>query len=112
MGNNDFGIGVPDQVSYINAYTEFVRKLRRDAPEAFILLITSPSLTDDPGKVPMRTVQKAYLEEVVQRLGDSRIQVVQIAHYEGVPGDFHPSGTSHRAVANELEPVIRKLLNW
>jgi lysophospholipase L1-like esterase len=112
LGNNDFGIGVPDQVSYINAYTEFVRKLRRDAPEAFILLITSPSLTDDPGKVPMRTVQKAYLEEVVQRLGDPRVQVVQIAHYEGVPGDFHPSGTSHRAVANELEPVIRKLLNW
>jgi archaellum biogenesis ATPase FlaH len=89
-----------------------VLKLRHDAPGAYIFLITSPSLTDEPGKVPMRSVQKAYLDEVVQRLGDQRIQVVQIAHYEGVPGDWHPSGTAHRAVANELEPVIRKVMSW
>jgi len=112
LGNNDFGVGVPDQIEYVRAFAEFVMKLRHDAPNAHIFLITSPSLTDEPGKVPMRTVQKAYLEEVVERLGDPKIQVVQIAHYEGVPGDFHPSGTAHRAVAKELEPVIRKTLNW
>jgi len=112
LGNNDFGVGIPDQVEYVRAFAEFVLKLRHDAPDAQIFLITSPSLTDEPGKVPMRSVQKAYLDEVVQRLGDPRIQVVQIAHYEGVPGDWHPSGTAHRAVANELEPVIRQTLNW
>jgi lysophospholipase L1-like esterase len=112
LGNNDFGVGVPDQIEYVRAFAEFVLKLRHDAPNAHIFLITSPSLTDEPGKVPMRTVQKAYLDEVVERLGDPKIQVVQIAHYEGVPGDFHPSGTAHRAVAKELEPVIRKALNW
>jgi len=112
LGNNDFGVGIPDQIEYVRAFSEFVLKLRHDAPDAYIFLITSPSLTDEPGKVPMRSVQKAYLDEVVQRLGDPRIQVLQIAHYEGVPGDWHPSGTAHRAVANELEPVIRKVLNW
>ena len=112
LGNNDFGVGVPDQIEYVRAFAEFIMKLRHDAPDAHIFLITSPSLTDEPGKVPMRTVQKAYLEEVVQRLDDPKIQVVQIAHYDGVPGDFHPSGTSHRDVAKELEPVIRKALNW
>jgi lysophospholipase L1-like esterase len=112
LGNNDFGVGVPDQVEYVRAFAQFVMKLRHDAPDAQIFLITSPSLTDEPGKVPMRTVQKAYLDEVVQRLGDPKIQVVQLAHYEGVPGDFHPSGTAHRAVANELEPILRKTLNW
>ena len=112
LGNNDFGIGIPDQASYIAAYTEFIRKIRRDAPDAFIMLITSPSLTDDPGKVPMRSVQKAYLDEIAGRLGDKKVQVVSIAHYEGVPGDWHPSGTAHRAVAAELEPVIRKAMSW
>jgi len=112
LGNNDFGVGVPDQIEYVRAFAEFVMKLRHDAPDAHIFLITSPSLTDEPGKVPIRTVQKAYLDEVVQRLGGSKIQVVQIAHYEGVPNDWHPSGTAHRAVAKELEPVIRKALNW
>jgi hypothetical protein len=112
LGNNDFGVGVPDQIEYVRAFAEFVMKLRHDAPDAHIFLITSPSLTDEPGKVPMRTVQKAYLDEVVQRLGDPKIQVVQIAHYEGVPNDWHPSGTAHRAVVKELEPIIRKALNW
>jgi len=112
LGNNDFSVGIPDQVSYIATYTEFIRKVRRDAPDAFIMLITSPSLTDDPGKVPMRTVQKAYLDEIAGRLGDKKVQVVSIAHYEGVPGDWHPSGTAHRAVAAELEPIIRKAMNW
>jgi hypothetical protein len=112
LGNNDFGVGIPDQSSYISAYTEFIRKVRRDAPDAYIMLITSPSLTDDPGKVPMRSVQKAYLDEIADRLGDKKVQVVSIAHYAGVPGDWHPSGTAHRAVAAELEPVIRKAMNW
>lgn len=112
LGNNDFGVGIPDQTSYIAAYTEFIRKIRRDAPDAFIMLITSPSLTDDPGKVPMHTVQKAYLDEIAGRLGDKKVQVVSIAHYEGVPGDWHPSGTAHRAVAAELETVIIKAMNW
>ncbi len=112
VGMNDFDIGVPDQVEYINSYVEFVRKLRRDAPDAHIFLITAPSLTDEPGKVPMRTVQKAYSDEIAIRLGDPRIHVVQIASYPGVPGDGHPDGAAHRAVADELEPLFRKALNW
>ena len=35
-----------------------------------------------------------------------------MVNFEGVPGDWPPSGTSHRAVANELEPFIRKAMNW
>jgi hypothetical protein len=60
----------------------------------------------------MHSVQRAYLEEIARRLGDSRVQVVPIAHYPAVPGDGHPSGTAHRAVADELEPVFRKALKW
>jgi len=112
LGNNDFGEGVPDQTEYVRLYAEFVRKLRRDAPDACIFLILSPSLTDEPGRVPLRTVQRAYFDEIARRLGDPRVQVVPIAHYPGVPGDWHPSGTAHRAVADELEPVFRRALKW
>jgi lysophospholipase L1-like esterase len=112
LGNNDFGEGVPDQTEYVRLYAEFVRKLRRDAPNAWIFLILSPSLTDEPGRVPLHTVQQAYFAEIARRLGDPRVVVAPISHYEGVPGDFHPSGTAHRAVAKELEPVFRKALNW
>lgn len=112
LGNNDFDAGVPDQIEYVQRYAEFIRILRRDAPEAHLFLITSPSLTDTPGRVPKRSVQKAYLDEIARRLGDPRIHVVQITHHEGVPGDWHPSGTAHRAVADELEPLFRQALGW
>ncbi len=112
LGNNDFDTGVPDQTQYLSAYCEFLRKLRRDAPQAPIFLITAPSLADEPGQVPLRTVQIAYFAEIVRRLGDPKIQVVNIPHYPGVPGDWHPSGTAHRAIADELEPVFRKTLKW
>ncbi len=112
LGNNDFDTGIPDQTEYLTAFGEFISKIRRDAPDAWIFLITSPSLTDEPGRIPLRTVQKAYLEELIRRTGDQRMQVIQISHYEGVPGDWHPSGTAHRSVVKELEPYFSKALNW
>lgn len=33
-----------------------------------------------------------------------------ISQYPVVPGDGHPSGTAHRAIADELEPAFRKAL--
>jgi len=112
LGNNDFDGSAPDQIDYIRLYGLFVRKLRSEAPNAHIYLITSPSLSDEPGKVPLRSVQYAYLQEVAHQLADPHIHVVQIAHYAGVPGDWHPSGTAHRAVAGELEPIIRQAMKW
>ncbi len=112
LGNNDFDAGVPDEAAYVASYAEFIRKLRRDAPAARIFLIASPSLTDPPGGVPKRTVQRAYLDEIVRRLNDAHVTAVAISNYPGVPGDGHPSGTAHRAVTDELEPVFRKALGW
>ncbi|MDR3738973.1 MAG: GDSL-type esterase/lipase family protein [Terracidiphilus sp.] len=112
LGNNDFDSGVPDEVQYVAAYTEFLRKLRRDAPQAQIIVIPSPSLTDAAGGVPKRTIQRAYLEEIVQRLGDRLTRIAPISSHPGVPGDGHPSGTAHRAVADELESIFRSALNW
>ena len=34
LGTNDFNQGVPDEIVFVNAYVEFIRKVRRDAPRA------------------------------------------------------------------------------
>jgi hypothetical protein len=54
----------------------------------------------------------AYLVEVAARIRDARVIVAPIAHYDGVPGDGHPTGEDHKAIASELEPVFRRALGW
>jgi hypothetical protein len=107
---NDFDAGVPDEEDYIAAYVEFVRKLRRDAPKAWVFLIVSPVVSDRPGAVPRRTVLRAYLDQVAKRLNDPRVAVVDVGAYPGVPGDGHPDGAAHEAVTRILEPLFRKAL--
>ena len=107
---NDFDIGLPDQVDFVTAYAEFVRKLRHDAPEATIVLILSPILTDAPSGMPQRTVLHAYLDEVVKRVGDPRVMVADVGAYPVVPGDGHPDGFAHETIAKKLEPIFRQAL--
>ena len=107
---NDFDVGLPDQVDFERTYTEFVRKLRRDAPKATIVLILSPILTDAPSGMPQRSVLHAYLDDVAQRLGDTRVVVADVGCYPVVPGDGHPDGAAHQAIAKKLEPLFRQAL--
>jgi hypothetical protein len=107
---NDFDAGVPDEVSYVRGFTEFVRKLRRDAPHAAIFLLVSPVIKNQPDGAPRRDVLRSYLDLVAKRLGDPRVTVTDIGTYPGVPGDWHPDGTAHEAVANILEPLFRQAL--
>jgi hypothetical protein len=107
---NDFDSGIPDEVEYVRSFTEFVRKLRRDAPNAAIFLLVSPVIRNPEVGAPRRTVLQAYLEAVVHRLADPRVSVVDIGSYPGVPGDWHPDGTAHESVAAKLEPLFRRAL--
>jgi hypothetical protein len=112
LGTNDFSQGVPDQSEFVNAYVQFIEKVRRDAPEALIFLMDSPIVKDDPVTGPRRTVLHAYLEQVVSRTGSPKVMLAPLKHYPGVPGNGHPSGQEHVAMADELEPVLRRALGW
>jgi len=112
LGTNDFSQGIPDQNEFVNAYVEFVRKIRRDAPSALIFLMDSPILGDDTEKGPRRSALHAYLLEIVARVGSPRVIQAPLSHYPGVPGNGHPTGEEHKAMAAELEPLLRRELGW
>jgi lysophospholipase L1-like esterase len=109
---NDFDEGIPDQTEFVRVYAEFVRKLRHDAPHASIFLIESPILQDMADQVPKRAVARAYLREVIRRVADPAVHLAPISAYPTVPNDGHPDGAAHRAVADELEPLLRRTLGW
>jgi len=110
LGTNDFNQGIPEQDEFVNAYVELVRKVLRDAPGARIFLIDSPIVRDDPLTGPRRAVLHHYLEECQRRLNNSRVSLASVSVYPGIPGDGHPSGTEHRAIAAELLPPFRDAL--
>jgi len=112
LGTNDFNQGVPDENEFVNAYVEFVRKVRRDAPRAQVFLADSPIVFDAPGQVPKRAVLHAYLLEVVEKINRPDVRLAPVRHYVGVPNNGHPAREDHKAIANELEPLLRQALQW
>ena len=112
LGTNDFNQGVPDQNEFVNAYVEFIRKIRRDAPAAWIFLLGSPILDDPAGGVPRHAVLNAYLADVIEHLRDPRVQFAPVAHYPGVPNNGHPLAAENEDVARKLEPLFRHALGW
>jgi lysophospholipase L1-like esterase len=111
-GTNDFSQGVPDQNEFVNAYVEFVRKVRRDAPQAFIFLLESPILEDAVGSVPKRSVLRAYLVDIIARLHDPKVVLAPVKHYSGLPGDGHPMASDHADMVKSLEKLFRDALHW
>jgi len=112
LGTNDFNQGVPDENEFVNAYVEFIRKIRRDSPNAVIFLLDSPMLQDAPGKTPKRAVLHAYLREIAGLVNSPQVQLASVRQYDGIPGNGHPTRADHEAIAQELEPQFRKALNW
>ncbi len=102
--------GIPEKDSYITKYVAFVKQLLNDAPQARVILITSPTLSDTPENGPKRTLQFEYLNEVASHFNSNQVSTVQIARYPVIAGDWHPGAAAHREVADELEPVFIKAL--
>jgi len=108
LGTNDFNQGIPDQNEFINAYVQFIQKIRRDAPRASVLLMDSPMVTD--GDLPKRTVLGAYIGDVVRRLNSKSVVHAPVKHYPGRPVNAHPIAEEHIAIATGLEPLFRQAI--
>jgi hypothetical protein len=112
LGTNDFSQGIPDQNEFVNTYVRFIEKVRRDAPDAVIVVMDSPMVDDDASRGPRRSALHFYLGEIVARVGNPKVILAPLSHYPGVPGNTHPTGKEHDAIASELEPVFRRALGW
>jgi hypothetical protein len=107
LGTNDFSSGIPDEVDFVNTYVTLVHTLRRDAPGAFIFLMESPILDGEK-----RAVLRSYLEEIVSLVRDPRVRLAPLVHRRGVPGNGHPTGAEHQAMADELAPRLKSVMGW
>lgn len=100
-----------DAERFINAYIDFIRKIRKRYPDAKICLINSPvfeGITKDKFE--------EYLSQTIDYLktndGDQNLSYFSFSRQYNNGCSGHPSLEDHRAMTNELLPFIRKLMNW
>lgn len=107
LGTNDFNHGIPQRREWVDAMTTLIQTIRTDFPNVPVILITSPM---QPPETPERNALRDYLKEIAGGL--QHVHVAQIGHYPGRTVDSHPIAEEHQRIADELEPVLRRVLGW
>ena len=117
LGTNDFNLAIgplPEREAWVSAYVDLRPQPSASRyPDAHVFLTEGAIVSDaDDPQRPRKTVLREYLAETARRLGDPRVHVVPSEHYPGDPGNAHPTGEQHAAMARDLEPVIRAVMGW
>lgn len=113
----DFDAGLFDQEAYNEIYYGFVKQVRSAYPLSQIVLCESNFLSDEPGTETFeaREVLRLTLETVVAKslmAGDRRVRMVRLPYYSGTEKDPHLTVQQHEALAAELVPQIREIMDW
>jgi lysophospholipase L1-like esterase len=118
LGTNDFSVGDPG-TPFVDAYVAFVAQIRAHYPDAWILVATSPMLSDSyPPGAMQRTIAAGYLQDAVAAAvaaGDGRVDFVDLAEQDPADGyvcDYHPSEATQAIMAAALAARIRALTGW
>ncbi len=107
IGTNDFSQGIPPREAYVTAYVKFINKLLIDHPKAQIALTEGAILNGDK-----KAALIDYIREAISRVNDSRVHQFTSAHYPGDAQDAHPTKAQHAAMAKDLAPQLKALMNW
>ena len=107
IGTNDFSTGIPEREDYVRTYVRLVNQLLTDYPQAQIALTEGAILNGDK-----KAALIDYLRETISSVDTSRVHQVTSTHYPGDAQDAHPTKTQHAAMAADLTPQLKALMNW
>lgn len=107
IGTNDFSSGIPDRETYITTYVKFINKLLTNHPQAHIALTEGAILNGEK-----KAALIEYIREAISRVNDSRVHQVTSTYYPGDAQDAHPTKEQHAAIAKDLTPQLKALMDW
>jgi lysophospholipase L1-like esterase len=110
----------PEEEAWVNAYHEFIARLRKAAPDATIYCAHGPMLTDSyPAGAQAATKSRKYVQRVVKEeneRGDAKVHYLEFAtqnpFVDGVGADWHPNIKTHRAMAAKFAAALKRDLGW
>ena len=93
------------------AYINFLKEIRSLYPQSSILVFCEPIRKDQHCDYIGSVVA-----ELKKELGDKKIWFEKLNIILDEQGDFgcqkHPNGSGHKKIADALEPIIHKAMNW
>lgn len=107
IGTNDFSTGIPERETYVTAYVKLINKLLANHPQAHIA-ITEGAILNGEKKAALID----YIREAISRVNDSRVHQVTSNYYPGDAQDAHPTREQHAAMAKDLAPQLKALMDW
>ncbi|MFL5728475.1 MAG: SGNH/GDSL hydrolase family protein [Cytophagaceae bacterium] len=122
LGTNDFSPGDSpranmDSATYTPVYISFVNRLRGYFPNAHIVCLSSPMLSDgwpNAGDKNATNQKKsiAGVEQYFNNNGDTRVHKFYVTKLNGGGCGTHPSAAQDQFLADELAAYIRTITGW
>lgn len=113
LGTNDLSTTGCDSVRLYNAYENFIKTLRRNYPEAKIVLLTGSMLSGKSLSLVCNTLDR--VTETFHKAGDKEVYRFDMSPQTGELGygaSWHPSLLQQQRMADELTPYLRNLMGW
>lgn len=119
VGTNNFATYDPTEVRYVRIYTALFDRVRKVYPDAFIVCLLGPMLTDiyPPGKKNL-TLARKYMQATMAKIKDSGeknfeyVELPEQNHANGLGCGFHPSMKTHKLMSDRLVQIIHEKLGW
>lgn len=120
LGTNDFNPALgpfPDQAAFVARYVSLVRDVKAAYPAARVWLTEGAIVSDTESRAgssasKQKSTLRAYLEEVVGRVGLAEVRYLPARHYPADACDAHPTGSEHEHIAQDVANVLRVELGW
>ncbi len=117
LGTNDFSVPGVDHAAFVSSYRDFLAKLRGYYPNAALVAMLGPMLSDSwpPGENSLRNAQANVEAAIAERAaaGDHDVYLVITQPQSGPWGeDWHPTVATHQRLAQELSARLKEILGW
>ena len=118
LGQNDFSDGEGpnprvelDSTDYAEDYIRFLKKIRKQYPDAQITCISSPMIDGDKKERLF-----SFLNSIVQYMhvkeNDTKVHLFEFKRTYNKGCSWHPSREDHLAMSYELLPFYKKIMGW
>ncbi len=108
LGANDLSAPL-DSATFVNAYIEFLGRIRNNYKAAKIVCLVGPFSPDEKTQT-----WQHYVNAVVDSVSikDNQVYYFEFSPIELNGSDWHPNLAEDQALAGELVPYVKELLNW